>query len=136
MPFIYRGGIANIDRSLRRDDEFIHENMVKAMEDIFHNLKSHYIRILPTSFKDPPFDEADPSKFLTLNATKILDLNLYEVEFWLDFIADEHGFHTDKTSSVYIDERRRYYKQPGGEMFLGNPKTEGGFISTHVIYHP
>lgn len=122
MPFIYRRKIANINRSSKRSDEFIHENVTKTLDDIFHSSKahSHYIPITAIVFNDPPFDKADPKKFLTLYCIKFLGLSLYEVEHWLDNIAhNEPGkYYLDKVSLVHIDERRRCYKY--GDVYRSN----------------
>jgi len=134
MPFIYRGEPVNINRSKKRSDEFIHENMTKTVDDIFHDSGSGYIKILPISSNDPPFDKANPKEFLTIHAIKDFGLSWFDVEHWLDFIAELNGYYFNKTSRAYVDERRRYYRQPSKKIRFGNPKTEGGFISNHLIY--
>jgi len=133
MPFIYRRDIANIDRSEKRDDDFIHENMMRGLEIIAKDSGSNYIHIMPVRFKDPAFDKADPKKFLVLYAIKMLGLNLYEVEHWLDVIIENKGISRSRSSRPFIDERRRYFRQ-AHKRGSGLSKLFGGSILTQIIY--
>ena len=133
MPFVYRNRVASINRSTKRDDEFIHKRIIESLESISQSSGSVFIMILPTRTNDPPFNQADPNKFLGLYATKILGLTLYEVEYWLDVIVKDYPIPLDKCPRAYIDERRKYFRQ-ASEGCFGNPKLMGGFISSHIIY--
>jgi len=120
MPFVYRRKPANIDRSRKREDEAINRCVEKAYGDISRATGSEYVKILPVGLKDPPLDKADPEKFLALYCTKILGLSMYEVEHWLDNMSLEQGFYLGSLSSVYFDERRKYYKRGGLMAMLSN----------------
>ena len=69
MPFIYRRKPAKIDRSNKRENSFIHENVAKAIRDISESSGLRYVHILPVYTENLPFNKADPKKFLTLYCT-------------------------------------------------------------------
>jgi len=120
MPFIYRSKPANIDRSRRREDEFIYNNVEKALREISRSSESHHIRIMPAFLSDPPFKKANPDEYLVLYCLRDPCMSMYEVEHWLDnLLTYESGFSLEKISIVYIDERRKYYKSPHGP-FISN----------------
>ena len=133
MPFIYRRKVANIDRSKKRDDDFIHEKMMKGLGFIAKDSGFNYVQIIPIRFINPLFDKADPKKFLVLYATKVLDLTLYETEHWLDVIIENKGISRARGSRAFIDGRRRYFRQAHKRGF-GLSKLMGGSILTHIIY--
>jgi len=115
MPFMYRRRIANINRSTKRSGDFIHEKIIKALDAILQTSGSNYIPIVPTKFNDPPFDKADPNKFLALYTIKKLGLSLYEVEHWLDNhpVSDrQRTFSINRMPLPFADERRKYYAMP------------------------
>jgi hypothetical protein len=112
MPFIYREKPANINRSSKRDDSFIHENVVRAFGEVSSRGMAGIAKILPIYTTDAPFEKNDPNEFLALYCTKLGGLSMYEVEHWLDNIACyEMGFVLDRgISSVLVDQRKKYYK--------------------------
>lgn len=116
MPFIFQEKLANIDRSNKRSDEFIHKMAIKTLDSLspYSYLSSNDIKILPTSSYDPSFKDANPELSFTTYAIKKLDLTWFEVEHWLDKISlkDQWTFYLETESSILnIDERRRYYRR-------------------------
>jgi len=109
MPFMYRRKPAKIDRSRKRKNSFIYENAIRAIGDISEFSGLRYVHILPVDKEDPPFDKADPKKFLALYCTRLQDLSLYEVEHWLDEMALDAGYYFEKLSSMYVDGKRKFY---------------------------
>ncbi len=124
MPFMHRHEPAKIDRTNKRDDDFIHENIVRALDHLVTVKGDNYIKILPSHLPDPSFDKAPPEFSLTTYAIKKLCLSWFEVEHWLDEISlrDQWTFYLE-IGSIRIDERRRYY-------------TRSNYVRSHVRYRP
>jgi hypothetical protein len=120
MPFVYRNEPAKIDRSSKRSDEYIHENIMRALFEVqdssgrdYSRAGVKYVKILPVKEPDPTFKEAEPNKFLATYSIKELGLTWFEVEHWLDNISgiDIGRLQFDTGSLCDVDERRRYYQK-------------------------
>lgn len=111
MPFIYRHEPAKIDRTNKRGDDFIHENIVRALDHLSTLKRDNWFKILPCNFWNPTFDKVPPEFSLTTYAIKELGLSWFEVEHWLDEISrrDRYMFYLETETIVNVDERRRYY---------------------------
>lgn len=125
MPFVYRGKLANIDRSSKRFDNEINDLAIKSLNEILLlNEKKEfpslaYIQILPHKIEDHRIEVADHRNFLALHAIAN-GLTWYEIEHWLDelcykiSIDGAFQFNRERSLSLYFDFRRRLYKIPSG----------------------
>jgi hypothetical protein len=125
MPFVYKRKPANIDRSVKRNDNEIHSAVLDSLGNT-----PRRILLLPVYYVNPPRDKADAKAYFALNLVKNFDLTWFEVEHWLDQISrsDRYMFQLENECAMFVDERRRCYmrKEP----------MQGDVIKCSIIYKP
>lgn len=143
MPFKCRTNplvLASIDRTKKRDDSFIRENLEKAIDDIFNiNEKkpsidsTTYVRILPVLICEPRLGIADPEKYLVAYMLKNLGMTLFEIEHGLDSLAAHFNpafYFVRIHGAGLIDHRKIWYCIPEGRDMMS------GHASNNIQYMP